>query len=72
MDEIQQALKERYSGLHPLLFHRCFEKAKSHSELFDMLDSIPTECPIIWDEKTRAWILTDLLQQQLLLKEEKT
>jgi len=68
MNEVQKALKDRYSDLHPMLFHRCLEKANSNAELFDMLDSMPKEFPIIWDEKTRAWISTDLLQKQLLLK----
>ena len=66
MNEIQQALKDRYPLMHPLLFHRCLEKAKSNTELFDLLDSMPTEFPIVWDEKTRTWNSTDLLQKQLL------
>ena len=66
MDEIQQALKERYSNVHPLLFHRSVEKAKTHSELFDILESIPDEFPVIWDDEIRRWVSTDLLQTQNL------
>jgi hypothetical protein len=62
MDEIQLALQERYSHIHPLLFHRSLEKAKSNGELFDILDSMP-EPPIVWDDKLRRWISTDLLQR---------
>lgn len=64
MDEIQEALRQRYPNVHPMLFHRCVEKARSNGELFDMLESLPSEYPIIWDEATRSWISTDLLQYQ--------
>ena len=66
MNEFQCALKEKYPNIHPLLFHRCVEKAKSDVELFDMIDSLPEEYPIVWDENIRKWVHTDLLQQQLI------
>ena len=66
MDEIQEALKQRYSNIHPLLFHRSVEKAKSNSELFDILDSIPDQFPIVWDDEIRRWVSTELLQTQNL------
>ena len=71
MNEFKSALRERYPNIHPLIFHRCVEKARSDVELFDMLDSIPTEYPIIWDENIRAWVHTDLLQKQIVEEEEK-
>jgi len=69
MDEIQLALRERYSGIHPLLFHRCLEKAKTNGELFDLLDSMPDEYPFVWDEESRKWVVTDLLQRPTKPKE---
>jgi hypothetical protein len=60
MNEVQKALKNRYAHLHPVLFQRSLEKAKTDTELFDILDKI-TEYPVVWDEDCRAWIKTDLL-----------
>ncbi len=63
MDKIQQALKDRYQTIHPLLFHRSVEKSITNGELFDLLDGMPQEYPIIWDNKTRKWEYTsDLIQ----------
>ena len=56
---IVQKLKERYSFLHPLLFHRSVEKAKSNSELFDILDTVPQEYPLMWCEKENRWITVE-------------
>jgi hypothetical protein len=61
MNDVQIALKKRYAHLHPLLFQRSLEKAKSDVELFDILSRIG-EYPIIWDEDERTWKKTDLLQ----------
>lgn len=66
MDDVQRALCERYPQVHPLLFHRSMEKAVSHGELFDILESLPEEYPIVWDDKQRKWVSTDLLQTHLL------
>ena len=66
MDEIQKALKERYSNIHPLLFHRSVEKSASNAELFDILDSIPNTLPVMWDDELRRWVSTELLQNQNL------
>ena len=63
MDEIQQALKKRYSHLHPLIFQRSLERASSAVELFDILETVPTEMPIVWDEDKRLWVHTDDLVQ---------
>jgi len=69
MDEVQEALKERYGHLHPLLFQRCLEKAETNGELFDMLESIPDEFPVVWDDDKRQWIHTeDLLQSEAVRK----
>jgi hypothetical protein len=55
MDDVQLALKERYAHLHPLLFQRSLEKARSNVELFDILESIPKEMPVVWDDTDRVW-----------------
>jgi len=62
MNDIQKSLKERYPHIHPLVFHRSCEKAKSNSELFDMLETMPKKYPIVWDEEKRKWVVTDLLK----------
>lgn len=65
MDNIQEALKERYKHLHPLIFYRSLEKARTNGELFDMLDGCPTEYPLIWDEDKKSWVhTTDLFQSE--------
>ena len=67
MDEIQKALKERYSHLHPLVFQRSLEKARTNGELFDLLDTYPTEFPVVWNDENRRWENTDdLFQSQNL------
>lgn len=67
MDQVQDALKKRYDKLHPLIFQRSLDKAKTNGELFDILESIPAEYPIVWNEETRSWKHTkDLLQTGLL------
>jgi hypothetical protein len=53
--KITEALKQRYSNLHPLIYKRSFEYAKDEVELFDILDSIPDEYPINWNEELRCW-----------------
>jgi len=49
-------LRERYSAIHPLAFHRSVERAESVGELFDILDTFPKSFPIVWDEQQRRWI----------------
>lgn len=64
MDEIQRSLRKRYPNLHPLIFQRSCEKAKTHGELFDILETIPKKKPIVWDDEKRRWVTTDLLQHE--------
>lgn len=63
---IIEKLRERYSGIHPLLFHRSLEKARTNGELFDILDTVPNEYPLIWSEKDYRWIIS----HDLFLSEE--
>jgi hypothetical protein len=71
MDEVQVALQKRYPNLHPLLFQRSLEKAKSNGELFDLLESMPDQYPILWDDNERLWKRTDNLLQALIKDKEK-
>lgn len=65
MDEVQTKLKERYYHIHPLIFQRSLERANTNVELFDILEELPQEFPIVWDESIRRWKHTDdLLQGQ--------
>jgi hypothetical protein len=70
MNEIQKAMKSRYPDLHPLIFHRSLEKAKTDGELFDLLEGMPKEFPIVWDEDRRSWVKTDNLLQALIKKKD--
>jgi len=65
MDSVQKALRNRYPDVHPLIFQRSVEKAKTNGELFDILETIPQEFPLVWCEEKRVWEYTDdLLQNQ--------
>lgn len=65
--DIVSKLRERYSHIHPLIFHRSVEQAKTPGELFDILDEFSDSYPIIWDEQTRRWKKTrDVYQYKKL------
>jgi hypothetical protein len=58
-----EGLKKRYKTLNPLIFHRSVEKAKSASDLFDILESFPHKYPVVWSEEEHQWVNTkDLVQ----------
>lgn len=60
-------LRKRYAHLHPLIFHRSVERARNDVELFDILDSCPTDFPIIWDIDERRWKTTnDLFMEETI------
>ena len=60
---IVESLRKRYNDVHPLMFHRSLERAKDETELFDILDTIPSKYPLIWSEKDHRWKSTkDVLQ----------
>lgn len=63
MDDVQNALKERYSNLHPLIFQRSLEKSENNAELFDILETVPEKYPIVWDDEKREWVFTGNLLQ---------
>jgi len=59
MNKIVYALKERYSNIHPLIFQRSVDHAKSNGHLFDILDSFPETYPITWSESEHKWVHVD-------------
>ena len=63
MDDVQKALKDRYSHIHPLIFQRSLEKAESNGELFDILETVPDDFPVVWDDVQKRWVVTDDLLQ---------
>jgi hypothetical protein len=71
MNKIQIALKQRYPEIHPLLFQRSLEKARTDVELFDILEGMPSDFPLVWDDDNYCWKKTeDLLQGKFRKKEE--
>jgi hypothetical protein len=64
-------LKSRYNNIHPLIFHRSVERAKSVGDLFDILESLSEAMdqgsvyPLTWHEEERRWVKTDDLFQSL-------
>jgi hypothetical protein len=54
--KIVEKLRERHSDIHPLLFHRSVERAKSNGDLFDILDTVPKKYPVVWCETTNRWV----------------
>ena len=70
-ENLIQNLKEKYSDIHPLIFQRSKERAKTAGELFDILDAMPTQFPIVWHEKEKKWVTTkDLFQSKAFPKKE--
>lgn len=70
IDDVAEGLRKRYPKLHPLMFKRSVEKARSHGELFDILESIPDDFPVIWDDHLRRWVITDDLMQARVVSKE--
>ncbi len=60
--QIVNGLRQRYK-VHDVVFHRSLVRAKNEVELFDILDTMPTDFPILWDKDQRRWTrATDLFQ----------
>ncbi len=53
--EVLEKLKERYSSLHPLIFHRSTERANDGGQLFEILEGFPKDYPVVWDEELQCW-----------------
>jgi hypothetical protein len=63
------ALKSRYPQVHPLMFHRSVERARSLADLFEILEGIPVRFPVVWDDSKRMWIKEADFPPQKNLKE---
>ena len=61
--DIVKKMKEKYNGVYPLIFSRSVERAKSPGELYDILETIPLEPPVIWNEFKRRWVNCEDLTQ---------
>jgi len=57
--DLVDKLKERYAELHPLIFYRSFSRARSDSDLFDILDTVPVKFPIVWSDIDNRWNTTE-------------
>jgi len=53
--DIIEKLRERYSNIHALIFKRSCEYANTPGELFDILEEMPHQFPIRWDDSSRKW-----------------
>lgn len=58
-DPVVGKLKERYPDMHPLIFQRSLEHATTLGDFFDILESMPTKCPICWNEEAHRWERTE-------------
>jgi hypothetical protein len=67
--ELLAKLKERYPQMHPLMFYRSIERAKTPGDAFDILETVPDKFPIIWDEEKHCWVHNkDIFQTKRLKK----
>jgi hypothetical protein len=57
--EVVDKLREKYHTVHPMIFLRSVERARSPGELFDILESLPKELPVVWDHQLRRWVISD-------------
>jgi hypothetical protein len=64
-DNIIASLRAQFQRIHPLIFQRSVERAKSGGELFDILDTIPNGFPLVWCDERKRWAVTkDLFQSK--------
>jgi hypothetical protein len=61
--DIVNKMREKYNQVHPLIFSRSVERATSPGNLFDILESLPTELPVYWNMDSHRWATTDDLTQ---------
>lgn len=53
-EQLFETFKKRYDDVHPLVFHRSVEHAKSPGDLFDILEDLPN-CPLAWSNEDHCW-----------------
>jgi len=56
--ELLEKLKERYNTVDPIVFLKTVGLAKTSGELFDILEDIPKNYPIVWNPDIRKWVNT--------------
>ncbi len=62
-DIVLTKLKQRYASVHPLIFQRSLERAKTAGELFEIMEKLPKQLPVIWSHEKKCWVTTfDLTQ----------
>ena len=67
--KIINVLRNRYP-IHPLIFERSVDHARTNGELFDILDTMPLTFPLVWDEDLRGWVRTvDIFQSHEFQKD---
>ena len=54
-EKILKSFQDRYKHVHPLLFWRSLEKAKTPGDLFDILEGIPQTYPFKWSNEYHKW-----------------
>jgi hypothetical protein len=59
MEDLIKKLRERYSDVPLLVFARSIERSRSAGDLFDILETIPGRCPLVWDENQRRWVVVN-------------
>ena len=57
-EQLLETFKKRYSDVHPLIFHRSIERARSPGDLFDILEGLP-DCPLTWSSDDHCWKTVD-------------
>jgi hypothetical protein len=61
--DLLNGFKKRYDGIHPLIFLRSLERSKSPGDLFDILETVPNDFPIVWNEGKCRWVhVSDFMQ----------
>ena len=52
-------MKKIFPNIHPLIFQRSMEKAENSVALFEILDCFPNKYPVVWDETSHRWKVSD-------------
>lgn len=53
--ELLKKMQERYM-VDPIVFIKTIGLAKTSGELFDILEDMPKNFPIVWDDEKRRWV----------------
>ena len=56
--ELLNTFKARYQAVHPMIFWRSVERARTPGDLFDILEGCPKDFPIVWSEDEHRWKVT--------------